>query len=1004
MSVADQARERAQAALSALRGGFARFERDTPVNKKLNLTVGGLLALVAACGGGVVYQFARAGDDISAYRTATRANVSAEEALNEFTAMRVAARDYADEVAAGDSEDAARYRERLARSAQAAIAELRRAHSELGDDPVTHKLDGLGELVEHYRLLALSADPGVSGVRHEIADRLSFELDSFAEILTARRDAIGPRLDADTDTARLAAVASMLVLLLTGMLLLVGLRRGIGAPVAELGKRLREGGRFTGDILSRKDEIGAAANAANAYMDHVAVVARLEAESREATDHLNSYQNALDRHGMVVITDAEGALVYANDGFCDFAGYDSEALAARFAQVFVQTDDGADMSPRNEGEIRVQTAGGGVRWLAATRVHIADAHGVLKQIVHICHDISARVSAEASASRKQEIADLVSRMWSERVSCGSAAFSLARTLEGLLTLFGGKAALAGEISRGEEGAPYSTILCRAAAPGANPLLLASQGSLEIICQQRLSTPQRELIQEGLARGAFFNIAPDPSEGEQHSIGVPILVGLELLGVLIVDASCRIREENRDEWESVVTAFGELLVAQRDADRRLRAEADAALLARQDALTGLGNRRILAEAFDGRVDHPASKFGLIMIDLDRFKPINDTYGHLVGDQLLRVVASRLREAAHRDCDVIRLGGDEFAILTAPSGRPVEEVRAEVSAVAMRILELLQAPMLIDNLKLTVGASIGVAMFPSDASDVQQLLSFADASMYRAKERRGEVRFFDASVDEIMQERAALEVELRSALDAGDIVPYFQPIVALETGAVVGHEMLARWRHPTRGEIGPTTFIPIAEAAGLIDKLFWQLLRGACTAHFKAGCTTRLSVNLSPTQIGDQWFAQKIIQALTVAGFPPSRLEVEVTESDVVADSDKARAMLLSLKAQGVRVALDDFGTGYSSLLVLRDLPIDKLKIDRSFVSGLAAHGRADTKIIDAVLGMAEALGLEVTAEGVETAEVAEFLRRKGCQTAQGYLYGAARPDFAPALELKQTGSR
>jgi diguanylate cyclase (GGDEF)-like protein len=847
------------------------FAHDLPVNKKLLWSFGGLLTCVGLAGAAVLQQFSEAETDISEYRDATRANVAAEEALGEFMSMRLAARDLVTATNARDAEAASRYRERLRHAAGLAVKELRAARAELGSDPLAARLTSLEPLVERYLQLAWSAAPDDAGVRHEIADRLSFELNNIAELLTMRRDAIGPRLEADTHAAHFASIIATLAILLAGCALLLALRNTIGAPLTDLARRLREGRQFDGDILLRNDEIGAAAVAANAYLEQV----------------------------------------------------------------------------------------------------------------------SASINSE---SRKRDISDLVSHMWTERITSGATAGALTHAVQGVLRLFGGRLAMVHEIVLDDAGAVASTVLCRCAAPGETFPAVIALNTVEIVWGDRLSDTQRHLIEDCLREAPQFGDRVGDTDEEPRWIGVPLLVGAELMGVLVLDGTTRIIGGEGEEWTQVVSAMGELLLAQRDADRSFRAEAQAHRLSRQDALTGLANRRTLAEAFEGRTDHPSAKFALVMVDLDRFKPINDTHGHVIGDQVLRIVAERLRGAAQGDCDVIRLGGDEFAIFSAATGRPMETARAEAAALAARVLQSLSGPIAIGDLRLAVGASIGVAMYPDDARDMENLLQFADTSMYRAKERRGEMQFFDASVDAVIQTRSALEIELREAIEAGAVVPFYQPVVCLRTGAVIGHEVLARWRHAERGFIPPASFIPIAERAGLIDAMFWRLLRTACTEHLEAGCKTQLSVNLAPTQICDPSFVQKLLQALFQVGFPPSRLEVEVTESDVIGDSDKARAMLLSLKSQGVNIALDDFGTGYSSLLVLRDLPIDKIKIDRSFVAGLTAKQGADKTIIDAILGMARALNLDVTAEGIESEAVAKLLRRKGCQNGQGYFFGAAQPAF------------
>ncbi|HVY83957.1 MAG TPA: EAL domain-containing protein [Caulobacterales bacterium] len=424
------------------------------------------------------------------------------------------------------------------------------------------------------------------------------------------------------------------------------------------------------------------------------------------------------------------------------------------------------------------------------------------------------------------------------------------------------------------------------------------------------------------------------------------------------------------------------IAEREA-----AEALAQSLARHDPLTGLANRRNFLEELERRlalVGEDDDGFALMFVDLDRFKPINDVHGHLIGDQLLQVIATRLSGCIRDDSLAARLGGDEFAILL----ESIED-RDGIAAAAKRILAELSAPILINGLKLTVGASIGVAICPTDGRTAEELLQRGDAAMLRAKEERGAFMFFDSSMDEALRTKASMEADLRAAIPAGEIVPYFQPVVNLENGALAGFEVLARWPHRTRGLVSPVQFIPIAEEAGLVDAMFWALLAEACRKALSAPGDFVLAVNISPSQVRDQWFPEKVLRTLNESGFPAQRLEIEVTESAMIGDIQRAKSSLLSLKNQGVKIALDDFGTGYSSLFLLRELPIDKIKIDRSFVGSMVTD-RENATIVGALVGLGKALGLNVTAEGVEDGETADALRALGCGLGQGYLFGAAAP--------------
>ncbi len=392
-----------------------------------------------------------------------------------------------------------------------------------------------------------------------------------------------------------------------------------------------------------------------------------------------------------------------------------------------------------------------------------------------------------------------------------------------------------------------------------------------------------------------------------------------------------------------------------------AEARALTLAREDPLTGLANRRHFLEEVERRltcIDRDRGVFALMFIDLDRFKPINDVHGHAVGDHVLREIATRLLACLGADSFAARLGGDEFAVLLDGQGG-----RQGAAQSAQRILEELSAPILVQGLKLSVGASMGIAMCPGDSDHVAEALRRCDVAMLRAKEGRGVYQFFDSSIDEELKSKAALEAELRIAISNDDIVPYFQPVVRLDSGEVVGFEMLARWPHHGGGMIPPARFIPVAEEAGLVDALFWTLFAGACRKALAATGDFTLAVNISPSQVGDQWFPERILRSLRETGFPARRLEIEVTESAMIGDITRAKASLLSLKNQGVQIALDDFGTGYSSLLLLRELPIDKIKIDCSFVRRIMSGDGESATIVGALVRLGRPLALKATPEGI-----------------------------------------
>ena len=436
---------------------------------------------------------------------------------------------------------------------------------------------------------------------------------------------------------------------------------------------------------------------------------------------------------------------------------------------------------------------------------------------------------------------------------------------------------------------------------------------------------------------------------------------------------------------------QVLAAVQDKQEALRAEQIAKEQAIREAtcdhLTGLPNRRLLLDHLAARLSQPVMAdrhTAVLFIDLDRFKQINDLHGHPAGDEVLRQVGRRL-SALVRDSDLVgRISGDEFVV--------VAEVRTQADAIALagRILEQLQLPLQVQGRELPSSGSIGIAIAdPGD--DPETLLANADLAMYSVKQQ-GSGRFacFDSSLREQLQERARIEEELRTALPAGEIQAWFQPIISAVHGTVVGFEALARWQHQQRGLLAPAIFITIAEDAGLLRDLDAAVLRDACQqigswSALSAGLIPRLSVNISATSLADPLLSLRVREVLARSGFPGDQLFLEITETTLVEDVASAFTNIAELKSLGIRLAVDDFGTGYSSLRYLRRFPVGILKIDRSFVDGLG-HDPEDEVIVETVIRMARSLGIEVVAEGVETLKQEEILRRLGCHYLQGYRYG------------------
>ncbi|MBW8317984.1 MAG: EAL domain-containing protein [Arenimonas sp.] len=420
----------------------------------------------------------------------------------------------------------------------------------------------------------------------------------------------------------------------------------------------------------------------------------------------------------------------------------------------------------------------------------------------------------------------------------------------------------------------------------------------------------------------------------------------------------------------------------DITERLLAEEKIKFLAHHDALTGLLNRVAFYERLDGIVGRlPRSKpLAVLSLDLDRFKNVNDTLGHPVGDLLLQAAADRMRSCTRGEDVIARLGGDEFAILQLESQHP-----ADVTALASRLVEVLGTPFDLDGHQVVVAASIGISMAPNDGNMPDVLMKNADLALYRAKaDGGGTYRFFELDMDARMQERRGLELDLRKAIVTNEFEVYYQPIIDVKTGTVTGCEALVRWHHPTRGMISPMEFIPIAEETGLIVPLGEWVLRQACAEAATWPSQVTIAVNLSPAQFKSKNLVTAVTQALVSSGLPASRLELEITELVLIQDNESAFAILHQLRDLGIRIAMDDFGTGYSSLGYLRSFPFDKIKIDQSFIQDLP-HKEESLAIVRAVVGLSSSLGIVTTAEGVETDEQLSSVTSEGCTEFQGYLF-------------------
>ena len=436
--------------------------------------------------------------------------------------------------------------------------------------------------------------------------------------------------------------------------------------------------------------------------------------------------------------------------------------------------------------------------------------------------------------------------------------------------------------------------------------------------------------------------------------------------------------------SPTDGFSRHVLAVRDLRERREAEKRIRYLAHYDTLTGLPNRASFQERLDSDLDRVRTREGqlaVMVLDLDHFKEINDIHGHGAGDEVLKGVAGRLKSILPPTDFAARLGGDEFVIMQAAGEQP-----AAAAALAERILSALSRPFTSSGQRLHVGATIGVAVYPRDGQEGGKLLANADLALYRAKDQgRNRICFFTADMDEAIRERRILAQELKEAIETDQIEVYYQAQAAVSTSEIVGFEALARWNHPKRGYIPPAEFVPMAEESDLILHLGEWILRQVCREASTWDKPYKVAVNVSAVQFKKANLPELVHQILVETGMPPGRLELEITESALIEDLQRALDTLRRIKALGVSIAMDDFGTGYSSLSTLQAFPFDKLKIDKSFVEEIGSRQQASV-IVAAVLGLGKSLAIPVLAEGVETDLQLSFLSKENCEQAQGFLFG------------------
>jgi diguanylate cyclase (GGDEF)-like protein/PAS domain S-box-containing protein len=697
----------------------------------------------------------------------------------------------------------------------------------------------------------------------------------------------------------------------------------------------------------------AAGRATGTSMD---ITERREAHARErAADHaLALLQYALDQAVILAITDVKGRITYANEKFCVISGYAREELLGQdhrvlnsgrhckefFRDMYRTIARGAVW----RGELCNRAKDGSHYWVDTTIVSRPDARGKPVAYLAINVDITARKAAEAAKIASEGRA---------RQKSAQLEATLANMTQGLCMF----------------DAAQRVVVCNkkyAEMYGLAPDEVKPGTTLRAIVSRR--------IEEGIYAGT------DPDEYLRERLAPVTQPSHEIQQMSDGRAIAILRQPMAD---------GGWVTTHTDITERRRADAQIAYMARHDALTGLANRVLFQEKSEQalmRLQQGGERFAAFMLDLDRFKDVNDSLGHPVGDALLKAVTRRLRTCT-RDTDIVaRFGGDEFAILQTTDSNQKESA----IILANRLLENITAPYDLDGHKVIVGTSIGIAMAPDHGTRADELLRNADLALYRVKSNgRNGYRFFEREMETEAWSRRILEAELREAISRHEFELYYQPVIHSATRQLAGAEALIRWRHPVRGIVGPDDFIPLAEETGLIAELGEWVLRTACTEAARWAPHLSVAVNLSAAQFRKSNLVDVVATAIRDSGLAPERIELEITESVLLQKSAENIGLLHQLRSLGPRIVLDDFGTGFSSLSYVQAFPFDKIKIDKSFVNEISSRPTC-AAIVCAVTGLARSLNIVTTAEGVETEEQFELLIAAGCNQAQGYLFGQPRP--------------
>jgi len=746
-------------------------------------------------------------------------------------------------------------------------------------------------------------------------------------------------------------IAGTALALLLSALVAVALARRIVGPVAvasNVAERIAAGKLDVAVPQGGADELGALLVAMGVMRDNIKTMMDREVEQRRSAQARLADALECSKEGVVVV-DANDAVVLANAQAADFLGVSPSLLKPGMPLAQLQPElrravDAGQVLMQRDGDLHATSealmADG--RWLRISRSPTRDEGFII-----LCSDISHLKRQEKSLRETNLLLDAAL----ENMSQGLALYDAQDRLEVFNRRFLEIFRLPRD--RIKAGIAYREVLEVSVAHSNHPNKTVDQLLAEVSSYRN----------ESIVRPHLYEL----SDGRV--------------------VSCLYTPTEDGRW---VATF-------EDVTERQQAEAKIMHMARHDALTNLPNRVLFRDKMEQALDE-GDKLAVMFLDLDRFKSVNDSLGHPVGDALLCAVTERLQHVVRGADTVARLGGDEFAIVQS-NARPTD-----ASELAARVIEALLEPFEVQGNQLIIGTSIGIAMAPADGTEPDQLLRNADMALYRAKaEGRGTFHFFQPEMDAQMQERRRLELDLRKALLDDQFELYYQPLIDLASGEVDGFEALIRWNHPERGLISPDKFIPVAEEIGFIVPLGDWVLKQACRDAATWPDNLKVAVNLSAAQFRNQTLAISVVSALGQTGLAAARLELEITESVLLQDDRAVLDVLHQMRDLGVRICMDDFGTGYSSLSYLRSFPFDKIKIDRSFINELGKENDC-VAIIRAVIGLGRSLGMITTAEGVETEAQAEILRAEGCGQVQGYLFSRPKPAAQIPSMLRQLSPR